>query len=42
MRDVLVAVVKCYDFGAVIEEDFFESLVQERMGGLGGSDRMQE
>ena len=42
MRDVLVAVVTCYDFGAVIEEDLFERLVEERMGGLGGSDRMQE
>ena len=42
MRDVLVDVVTCYDFGAVIDEDFFERLVEERMGGLGDSDRMQE
>ena len=42
MRGVLVAMVKCYGFGAVVEEDAFEGVVEEWMGGLEGSDRMQE
>ena len=33
LRDVLLSNVKCYGFGAVLEEDYFDLILQQALGG---------